>query len=243
MRFSFDLAGAAPILKKYPVNETMATAGVPVLVAPANGVGLALCSTTAAADAVGVTQDTAVYSATQGAAEGLVTVCINPFAVWAMPLSGGATAGTAMVLTRNSSASATGLTITITTGDPVPNNPEMDEGGVYCIAGDNVGFARKITSTTATTVVVIKPFPQDISTRDVFVVTPYPPMPDVAANNIQLTSNLAQADHTIVVGTGIAARLVEVQFDYQGVQSSSTAYRGNCDVLAILDDHIYNVTT
>ena len=51
-------SGNQPVLHKYQIGEAMAVAGVPVLhEVLANNHGLVLCSTTAAANTVGVTLD------------------------------------------------------------------------------------------------------------------------------------------------------------------------------------------
>lgn len=239
MNYAYSLTGnSTPLVKRYKISETMATAGVPVLVNAANGAGLALASTTAAADAVGVTVGTGVYSTTQGDAEGTVEVIISPDAVYKLRMANSAVAGTQLVITTNSVAETAGTVVTITTGDPAPNNPEMDEGTIVCVAGNNVGQTRKITSTAATTATVTVPFLNDIAASDVFIIVPWTPA-DVAGDNIQLTTTLIEARQDIAVGTGIAMVVVDIEFD----TSSQDNARRKSYVYGQLDDSIFRDAT
>ncbi len=121
MEFAYLLGGGAPIVKKYQVGEAMATAGVPVIAEAAQATaGIALASTTGAANMVGVTLDTqdTLVTAQQtdnSDPERVVTVLTNSDAVWKAKLSGGAGTDTALTLRTVSTASTTGLTVT--TGD------------------------------------------------------------------------------------------------------------------------------
>lgn len=119
------LSGGAPVIKSYQVNATFANAGVPALVSAAGEAGIDLPTTTGAVDMVGVTLDTATYSTTQGDAEALVRVIINPDAILKMRMSGGATTGTSLTLQEVTTASAGGTVIT--TGAEW-SSPTYDEG-------------------------------------------------------------------------------------------------------------------
>lgn len=225
-------------MKKYKVAETMATPGIVVLDAAAGAAGIGKASTTASANSVGVTVDTTTYSTAPAAgAEGVVTVIVNPNAVWRLHMSGAATAGTALlIMTEATGGSKTANTIT--TGDVAPNSPNMDEGQIVCISGANAGQIRKVTSTSATVATVTVGWYNNNAIGDIFMLLPYTPA-DVAGNNIQLTTNLDEADASIVVGTGAAFRIVDLEIDFGNV----TAARNNSYVHATLDDHIFNVTT
>lgn len=242
MKWGYDVSGGSPVAKKFKINATMATAGVPVVIGTAGDAGLKLAAITSGVDFVGVTLDTGTYSATQGDAEGVVTVIINPSAAWRMHCSGTATAGTQLTLTTNITASAAGTVITKTgatgAGDPDPNSPEMDEGVAVCVGGANVGQTRKITSTGATSATVTVPFLADIAVGDQFIIVPWTPV-DLAANNIALTSNLAEAQQDVAVGTGVAVRCIELEIDFSSVQDA----RNNFYIFGLIDDHILNETT
>ncbi len=233
---AFLLSGGAGKVFKYKLGATVGVAGTIMMDVAAAAAGLALSTTTSAADAVGGTLDTGVYSATQGDTEGIVSVVINPDAVYRWRICGSATDGTQALIVTNSAVSAAGTTVTITTGETAGTN--YDEAMIACISGANVGQSRKVTSVAATTFIVTVPFLNDIAVGDQFIFVPWTPV-DVAGNNLQQTTLLKEADQSIALGTGIAARILDLQFDFGSV----TAARGNSYVLATLDDHIFNVTT
>jgi hypothetical protein len=216
----------------------MATAGVPVVVAAANGAGLALATSTAITDGVGVTVDTATYSTTPAAgAEGVVSVIINPDAVFRIRLNDGATAGTQLdYITESAGGSKTANTIT--TGNDAPNSPEMDEGTIVCVTGANAGQSRKITSTSATVATVTVGWYNNNASGDTFILVPFHPL-DVAADNVNLTSNLAEARQDIAVGTGADLRVMDLVFDLASLEAA----RNNSYVFAVLDDHVLQTAT
>lgn len=238
MNYAYQLGGGSVLKRRYRIGASLTVPGVPLLVTAADGTGLVAASTTGAADAVGVSVDTGTYSTTQGDPEGMVTVIINPDAVYRLRMNNGATAGGQLALTTNSVASTTGLGVTITSGDAAPNSPEMDEGMIFCVSGANVGQGRKVTSTSATVATVTVPFLNDIAVGDQFIILPFNPL-DVAGDNINLTSNLAEARQDIAVGTGIAAVHVDLEVDSSSVSNA----RRNSFVYAILDDHILKDAT
>lgn len=228
------LSGGAAYIKRYKVAANVATAGIPLLNNADGGAGVANGTTTSAANAIGLSLDAATYSTTQGDTEGIVTVDIRPDAVVRMRMSNSATSGTALVVTTNSSANSAGTTVTITTGDPVPNSPDFDEGAIACVSGANVGHWRKITSNSATTAVVTVPFPNTIASGDVFILVPWMEV-DVVGNNIQLTSDLLEARQDIATGTGAEFRILALEWDF----SSQTNAQNNSYVSAQFDDHIF----
>ena len=243
MNYAYSLIGAGvPVIKRYKISATLADPGVYVTVATAGVTGLVKGITTTVAGQVGVTVDTATYSTTQGDAEAVASVIVNPSAVYRLRLAGGATAGTQGVITTNITANTDGLIVTKTgasgVGDPDPNSPTMDEGLIVCIGGANVGQSRKITSVAATTATVIVPFVNDIAVGDVFILCPYMPG-DTAADNIQTTSNIVEADHTVAVGTGADLRPIEVEFDTADLLSA----RRNSFVYAYLVENVLVVGT
>ena len=190
---------------------------------------------------VGLTVDTATYTTTSAAdmVEGVVTVAVNPDLVSKWLLSGAAAEGTQLVITTNSAADTASLTVTITTGDPAPNSPEMIDGIAIAISGANVGQSRIISASGATVATVTVPFPNDIAVGDVFLIMSQPNTPSDTANNANLTTALDGVRADIAVGTGVAARPVELAIDFSG----QLAARRNSFVLLHADDHIFNMTT
>lgn len=232
-KLAYLLSGGAPIVKRCKIAATMSTAGIPVELAVAGEAGINLPGTTQTwTDAVGVTLDTGTYSTTQGDAEGLVSVIINPQAVYRLLMVQNG-AGDQLTLTTNSAVSAAGTVITITTGDPAPNSPTHDEGMALCVTGANVGQTRKITSVAATTATVTVPFLNDLAVGDVFIHVPWSPW-DVTNNNLEVSNTQQSAQVETATGTGQPWRVIDLDFDV----SSQTNARRNSHVHAIMEDHI-----
>lgn len=231
MELAYRLGGGAPLMMKFQVNSTFANAGV-VARAPgaANG-GLVIATTTSAADAVGVCQDTATYQAGQNASgadqAGMLTVIVSPDAIWSALMSGGATEGTVLATHTVTTASTDGLDVTTAAEW---SNPTFDEGMVWGLTGANMGVARKLTSVSTTAGTVTVAFPRDIAVGDTFLRAPYFPCQTITA---QFTTNLYQADASIAVGTGASCRVLEVLAN--GVRDSK--------VLFMLNDHIWRDAT
>ena len=228
------LCGGAPVLKKYQVAAT-AIAGVPLLTPAGNGAGLAACTTTSAADMVGVTIDAMTYTTTQGtgasSAERLVTVVINPDAIIRMKMSGGATADTALGLNTVTTASSGGTAVTTAAEW---SNPTFDEGVTWGYDGANVGQFRKITSVSSTAGTVTVPFDYGTVVGDNFLRAPYWPMQTLT---VQLGTIFTQADASIAVGTGAEFRVIDL--DLRDLADSG---RTNSFVIAIAGDHLLNTT-
>jgi len=227
MEFAYDLSGTTnATIRRYQVAATAAVAGKPLLIPAASGSGLVTSTTTGAANAVGVNIDTSgTYVTAQQTdnsdTERAVGVILNPFAVYRMPMNGGATEGTAMVLHTAASGGADGLTIV---SDVNTDSPELDEGTCYCLTGANAGVSRKITSNSTVTMTFVVAWPRDVAAGDTFVVAPYNPLQGIT---LQLTTLLTQADASIAVGTGAAFKTIEFYWDG----------RSNSHVLAMLGDH------
>lgn len=232
MRMAYTMSGSAPCIKKYQVAASSTVIGVPKLIPAADGAGVAVATTTSLADMVGVTLDVATYVTAQQtdgtSAERLVSLIVNPDAVWAALMSQGATLGTALTLRAVTTASATGLTITTAESWTAT---EYDEGVVWGYDGANVGQARKITSTSATAGTVTVAFDQDTVVNDNFIRAPWWP---VQGLTIQLTTNLDGADASIAVATGGQAKTVELILGDQTNNGRTDSW-----VLWIPTDHVW----
>lgn len=203
MQFAQDMCGAAPVIKRFQVGETMSIAGVPVVVGGANNEGIALASTTAAVTMIGVTIDTATILTAQqtGNADpaAYVSVIVNPLAIYRAKLSGGSTANTALTQYDVTTASTDGLTVT--TGDEW-SSPSYDEGVVFGYDGANAGVGRKITSVSSTAATVIVAFPNDTVVGDNFIRVPFCTSPYGQEKQfVQLTTTLDQVDASVAVDT------------------------------------------
>lgn len=222
------LNGGQAMMIKYQVNETLANAGIVVLAPGSNNAGVQISTTTSWANAAGVTQDKATYVTAQQtdgtSAEREVTVCISPDAVYRALMSGGATAGTAMVQNTISAATTDGLDVTDDTF--TWTNPAWDEGLVFFTSGVNQGQHRKVTATSGSEATITVAFDRDHGIGDTYFRMPWWFL-DATGNNIQTTTNLVQADTLIAVGTGGAAKVTEMELN-----GTTDSY-----VLFTLDDH------
>jgi len=239
-KFGYTLSGGGPVMKRLKISASFATAGIYAIAGATTTPGVKPCTTTAVTDSAGLTQDTATYTTTKATSmvEGVVTVIINPDLVAQFKMANSATAGTALVATTASAAQTNGLDVTITTGDPAPNSPEMIDGTIVCISGANAGLSRIITASAATKATFTVPFPNSIASGDKFILVPWQPLGAVA-KVVNLTSNFAEARQDIAVATGAALRPVEFSFDTSG---ASNAQR-NSFLYVVNDDHVLNTAT
>lgn len=256
MDFAFNLDGnIAPFIRKYQVAASVANPGVFLLTPAANGAGLATSTTTSLANAVGLCLDTVTYVSAQqtdgSSAERVVSVIVNPHAVYKALMSGGASEGTALALQTVTTASATGVAVTTAAEW---SSPTFDEGIVWGYDGANGGgqpyntgpnimsgwgfgdaMRRKLTSVSSTAGTVTTPFDRATVVGDNFLRAPYYPN---QTSTVQLTTNLYQADASIAVGTGGAARVVDLELNTAANNGRTTSM-----VYFTLDDMIFNVTT
>lgn len=232
MEFSYTINGGAPLRKLYQTAVSSTAIGQPWLIPAADTAGLAIGTTTSAADMVGVNLNSATYVTAQ-TTDGTSTqrrldLIVNPDAVWRMKLSGGATEDTALALQTVTTASATGTAITTGT---TWTGTEFDEGVVWGYEGANAGAYRKITSTSSTAGTVTVAFDRDTAVGDTFLRAPYWPIQGLT---IQLTTLLTQADASIAVGTGAQFKTVELE-----LRDITDSGRTNSYVLAVATDHVF----
>lgn len=226
------LYGGAPLLYKYQIGEALPLAGVPVL-APvlADVDGVLRASTTAAAEALGVsidaqpTRNTAQLS-TNGDPAVYVTVNVRPDQIVQAKLSGGSTSNTALTETANTVASTTGLLITHTA-----NQSAYDDGVAWGAAGANAGKLRKITAVTTSSTPIIA-YPSDIAVGDTFYFCTFGPGEDAG---VQLTSTREQIDATGDNQSGTNFRC----FAFQQKSKSEGGATGSMALL-LFSDHLFN---
>lgn len=242
--FAYDLYGSVPVLKKFQYGVTLTAVGIPFTVPASNTAGVVIGTTTGATDLVGMSVDQgtvattgaaqSTYSTTQGtganSAERVVTLIINPFAVWGWKMSGGATENTALSTQTVTTASSGGTAVT--TG-ATWTGTEFDEGVTWGLTGANAGRYRKITSTSATAGTVTIPFDVGTVVGDTFLRAPYWPMQTVT---IQLSTLLTQADASIAVGTGAPFRVTELW-----LRDNTDAGATNSFVLGVSNSHALNL--
>lgn len=239
MQYAYSLGGVnTPLIMKFQVNATLATANIPVLAPGAGNAGVQISTTTSLANVVGVTLDTATYVTAQQtdgtSAEREVSVIISPDAVWRAKMSGGATENTALTQHTVSTASTDGLAITTGTAW---DSATYDEGVTWGYTGANAGAKRKITSVSSTAGTVTVAFDQDTAVGDIFLRAPYWPL-DNGSKTVQLSTLLTQADASIAVGTGGACRVIDLE-----LRDASDSGTTNSFVLFIFDDHALRETT
>ena len=236
MILSGHLHGGAPIQRRVKIGASFATAGVPSRFLTSNPAGITPGSTTVFADSLGLAVDTGTYSATQGDAEGLVTVNLRPDAIIKALMAQGATAGTALTVLAEATGETAGTTLTDTDVASV----DMTGGTVWRLLSDDIGGESRIitTHTTSTSLVVTVPFTQDIVLADQFLMCPWAIFGDGASGydgvgHVQGTTNVDQADASIASGTGGAVVIFDLELNG----------RRNSAVLFILQDHQYLTPT
>lgn len=217
MQISGHLSGGAVLLKKYKLGAAIANPGVIAMAGITTAVGAIPVTTTSFASAVGLTQDQATYSASQGAVEGIVTVNVRPDAIIRARMCGGATDGTVMATYTNTSASAGGTVLTAAVG-----TYDIDGGMMWCISGNNVGLSRSVTaySSNASATVTV-PFPRAIAVGDVFMIIPWNMIGTGADGSdgngfLQATTSLTEANAQIASGTGGEVSVVDLELNGAG---------------------------
>lgn len=228
------LHAGADSAKKYKIGATFSTSGIAAIMSGSLP-GVVPATTTSAANALGLTVDTATYSTTKGDAEGLITVVYSPDLVLEALMSGGAANGTALAKLVNTAASTAATVVTATN---VPSASFV--GGIlYCLSGANVSQSRFITAEVASTsLTVTVPFTNTIAVGDVFLAVPYADFGSGVASfagirAIQFTTSLDQADASIASGTGARVVVEELLMDKED----------NSKVHFLLIDHVYGVDT
>ena len=268
-KFGYTFGGGAPVMKRYKLNASTTTKGILMSAGLTTNTGLILSTTTAAPRTVGLTTDTGTYTSTQSTTmtEGLITVIVNPDAVYKFRMSGTTASGGALLTTTNSSASTAGTVVTITTGDAAPNSPTMLDGTMLCISGANalqantplaigpvtVGStlnavdtgSRAITAVAATTATNTVPYPNTIAVGDVFLLVPFTTTPlGLALNGPILTTTLdevrANAAKASQVGSAVQLREVELLWDSPAGTGSGSPVRLNSWVLYMSSEHVFN---
>lgn len=184
-------------------------------------------SATAAADFIGCATSAVSFNATPTVEpnypknlssytlENLVRVLVNPLTIWRFPISGGATAGTALQpasatpanILSNDTLDASGPD-TITDG--AVGTVNMAGGLIKGRTGGNAGSIRKANAHTDNTSTVVGiDFLAAIAVGDTFIRVPY----SRHVINMQFTTNFVEANGIIATGTGAAFAVVGVEID------------------------------
>lgn len=232
MRYIHDWNGnQVPIIRKYQVGEDMANAGVPVEVPTlANTDGVLLCATTTCADCLGVTLDAqddrqTAQQTDDADPQRLVSVVVNPNAIFRGLLSGGATRNTALTLFDETAGDLTGLLVTAAIGTA------YDDGYCWGFDGANMGHVRKITAVDGSTAVPIVAFPKDIAIGDNFLA--FTAGPGELAG-FQLCTTLDQINATADLQGTDNFRIVSAHFKAQGDEG-----RTRSAVDFVIFDHLF----
>ncbi|MBK8380052.1 MAG: hypothetical protein IPL14_19685 [Nitrospira sp.] len=224
----------SPIVKKFMIGASIARQGILAMAPAAGNAGIIPCTTTAVTNTVGLACDSGTYTTTQASTgtAAFVSCIVNPHLVIEYRMSGGATAGTSLSNQDETTGSAGGTAVT--TGAEW-SSPTYDEGVVWAEPGwrqCQPGPVPQVTSVSSTAGTVTVPFDRAIAVGDDFLRAPYWIL-DPTAKTIQFTSDLAEANAAIAVGTGGA--MAVVGFRLNGVADSY--------VLACSNDHALNIAT
>lgn len=218
MQYMGNLSGSAPILKRYKASATGYVVGIVMIKSAANAAGqMSVSTTTSIANALGLLMDTTnksgesvTYSTTQGDAEAVYGVIVNPDAILRAQMVTGAT-GTSITGDTIVTASSNGLTWV---GGTSVASPDMDEGIVWYTSGANVGKSRKITSTGATvTGTVTVPFAAN-AVGDTLCYAGL----NVGLQGCTLTTDLKSVRTDIAVSTGATFSILD--FELNGTTDS-----------------------
>ena len=242
MNLGYMLHGGAPVKKRYRLNATATTvAGIPMMMGVTANAGLVLTGVNSGTDVVGVTLDTGVYTTTPTATtpEGIITVVINPDAVYRMHMASNGTAGTQLTLTTNATANSAGTAVVSTSGDPDPNSPnDMIEGTMICVSGANKGQTRTLTTTVTNTATTTVAFMNAIAVGDEFIFVPWNITSSVA-NTARLTTNFAEVVQSTATAVGILFALPDMEIDF----ADTTSARRNSYLYGKFLDHVYDIST
>ena len=223
--------GSVRHVRKYPVSETMATPGVPVIApALANVYGVVLAATTTGANCLGVITEGATLQTAQNAdgsdPQAVVSATINPDAIYGALLSGGATNGTLLPLFDETAGDPTGLLLTAGIGTV------YDDGYAWGFDGANAGHLRKITAATGgDTAVPIVAFPRDIAIGDNFLIATFGP---AEQSGFTLTTSLDQIDATLDGQGNTHFKCIELENRDLGGEG-----RQNSFALIVVGDHFF----
>lgn len=182
-----------------------------------------VASTTGATNGLGIFAEAKTYSTTQADfdgfpsdEEGMVAMIVDPYQVLEFLISGGAAESTALNSTApanlltNTSASAGGTVVTAAEVGTI----SMAGGTLIGRTGNNAGIGRRISAhSNNTSTTVTQPFPRALAVNDTFYRFPY----SKATITVQLTTNLLQADGTIVYATGAPFNVIQFEGGFGGV--------------------------
>lgn len=205
--------------RKYLVAADFDNAGVVACGTAASPTPLIPCTTTAAVDSLGLTLDTATYSATPAAgATGIVTVAYRPGSILEFRANAGATEGTALqVITETAGDLTTPDTITGT----LPTSNSMVGGTVFRYHGESqqtpLAESRMIlTHTSTTSLAVTDDFENAINIGDQFLMVPWTIYPGDGTDtsdgntNVQFTTNLTEANAEVATGDGAVVAVYDI---------------------------------
>ena len=205
--------------RKYFIAASFANAGIVAGSTEATNEGLIPTTTTAATDAIGLTLDTATYSATPAAgATGLITVANRPFNLCEFTMCGGATEGTALTIMTETAGDVSTPDL-ISSTNAAANS--MIGGTVWRYRGEGqmvpMHESRQITAHTASVSVgVTVDFERAINIGDQFLMCPWTDLPGDGTDtsdgggNLQFTTNFWEADATIASGTGLVVQIYDL---------------------------------
>lgn len=213
-----NMSGSTPVIKKYKASAAV-IANVVVLRATNGATGqIITCTTTGAADSMGLLLDNGMaqaaggsvsYSTTQGADEAVWSVIVNPDQILRAKMVTGAT-GTAITGDTIATASSNGLTAV---GGTSVASPDMDQGIIWYTSGANVGKSRTVLSTSSVTTTVGVPFAAN-AVGDTFCYAGV----NIAQTGVTLTTDLLNVRTDIAIATGASMTCLDLELN--GVNDS-----------------------
>ena len=234
MKYLYSFHGGQPHIRKYQIGFAWAATrpGIPVTVPTlTNNSGIEPATTTTCQNAIGVSMDVPKDRATSQQSDGsnpesLVSVAINPGAVYQAILSGDNGRRSALTVFTETAGSSSGALITAAIGTA------YDDGYVWGYSGQNAGALRKIEAVDGSTASAEIAFQFDIAVGDQFLAVPFGPAEDAG---MALTDDLDEIDASMDNQSEPNFRCVELAY-----RDATGNGRYDSSAHIILCDHLFS---
>lgn len=204
MKYHQSLVGLGEGFVRDMLVGTTVTANSAVLKMASYLGEIGVVTTTAGVDAVGVVMEAVTYAATTPT-YGMTH--ISPYAIYRAKATQGATANTQLTVFEGTGTSKTQIDSSSAPG------VDITGGSIFCVEGTNKNQRCIVVSNVASTsVTATNGFTTAPVSGDKFVAVPW----SFGSKHIQLSTNLDQADASIVYSTGVDVRVVDCTCDYEG---------------------------
>ena len=237
MKYQHCLMGGDAFIKTLKVGATVAKDTFVIF--DTNKYGqCTTCTTTSAADWMGLAISGGTYDATPTVAEGgegTVQVIINPLAVYRGRAWGSAAKAELSAATLNVQTQTIASKTVLTSAAGYTN--DKDTGTLFMLTGANAGMSRILTShVDATSCTVTVAFPENMAVGDKGVAVQYGVGGSAGHTALHtMTTDLTGFDDSVALGTGAAVSVVDVELERPINATNPVIY-----VDFILTNHLFN---